>query len=133
MPIAILRGHSNQNNQKIIVVSHSWGTVLAYTALSFINKEIGQSPSDLLITLSSPLGTPYAHNDLYLIEATITDYVGSQLNSMNFNECTNCIPSDKTINYWAWRDVISGPFESFAYNSKDIQVDFDYDESRDQL
>lgn len=43
-------------NKKFILVSHSWGTVLAAIALGYLQSEYDVVP-DLFITLSSPLGS----------------------------------------------------------------------------
>lgn len=110
-------------NNKLVIVSHSWGTFLAYNALKLgSTEEALPIVCDLFITLGSPLGTqnlqtPTRSDDIVVL------YV-----SMKENELANHIaanPIDKPqkksvvynwINYWAWGDVLSGRISGPVYN-----------------
>ena len=112
------------DNKKFIIVSHSWGTVLAKLAL-----EYSQIKPDLFITLSSPLGSNNIHDfdgDIFWespdpqyplvvhvgsAQTKIADYVNG-LTADTYSRLGN--PSgqakySKWINYWDKGDIISGP------------------------
>ncbi len=111
-----------KSDKKFIVISHSWGTFLAYMALSYESTvEVPVEP-DLFITLSSPIGTYYAHKPpLYTGEIPVNIYIYDWLGTFKFNECSGCYPRAKRmINYWAWGDVISGPLHEFCDLAEDV-------------
>jgi hypothetical protein len=122
---------AQKESKKLIIVAHSWGTVLSYLALSSQSKQVPgkeQINVDLYITLGSPLGTGNAHdNSKYPEEMIVINYTTSWINRYDF--CDTCLPLvKKWINYWAWGDVISGPMQDFVPFSDypqwhDIQID----------
>ncbi|AXI99957.1 Por secretion system C-terminal sorting domain-containing protein [Cyclonatronum proteinivorum] len=110
------------NNAKLIVTGHSWGTLLSYVAMAQLRENIFV---DLYITLSSPLGTYFAHPLLTDLEFVIHGTTYSWLNELNFSNCYNCVPNiNRFINYWAYRDAISGPLgEGWDLRAEDVVVD----------
>jgi len=124
---ALLRQHYNSarsQGKKFIVVSHSWGTFLAYMALSYESTVADPIVCDLFITSGSPMGTYYAHDGLYPEEIAINGYVSTWLYALDFQSCTNCYPRTSVfVNYWAWGDLISGPLEDWAPLAENIKLD----------
>lgn len=116
---------AQRENKKFIVVSHSWGTFLAYMALSFESQATNPIHADLFITLSCPMGTYYAHAlPLYAPEILINGFVAQWMNGLKYSKCFNCYPSiDRWVNFWAWGDLISGPMKEYDSNVEDINVD----------
>lgn len=118
-------------NKRFIIVAHSWGTVLSYLALSSQSMQVDEIERvyvDLYITLGSPLGTDNAHEGFnYPEETTVITYTTGWTGQYSF--CETCLPlADTWINYWAWGDVISGPFDGFMpFSSRqdwdDMQID----------
>jgi hypothetical protein len=124
-------------NKKFIIVSHSWGTVLAKLALEYSKIE-----PDLFITLSSPLGSnnidefdtdifykygvyvgggQVQHIDIPVKEAQtwIDDFVNEQINDTYSSELGNPnfeVNKTKWINYWDKGDVISGTLKTGLNN-----------------
>ncbi len=99
----------------LVVVGHSWGTVLTYLALSLEAAEPDPLEVDLYITLSTPLGTRYGHGSTYPEEAVITDYVEDWFRDLAFE--TDAVHRPRAgafYNYWAWGDFISGPLAEFV-------------------
>lgn len=126
-------------NKKFIIVSHSWGTVLATWALQY---EQTVKP-DLFITLSTPLGSDNLPREPWYqailpeiftaapvcfkflpypgfysctvgdVEKKITDFVSKQRAKVKdkFSGIfpQNCIASERMLNYWDETDIISGP------------------------
>ncbi len=111
---------------KLIVVSHSWGTVLSYLALTRIQNEGIPFKCDLFITLSSPLGSMMGDcmgildptvpgaplNEEINVDFVVATYTDAQMllsgyfgnpDGENLDTVTEC------YNFWALGDVISGP------------------------
>ncbi|KGE72075.1 hypothetical protein [Spirochaeta lutea] len=111
----------------LVVVGHSWGTVLTYLALSLEAAEPDPLEVDLYITLSSPLGTRLGHPGTYPEEAVIDSYLEDWLETLNFETTSLFRPRAATmVNFWAWGDLISGPLEEFVpaeTGVTDIRVD----------
>ncbi len=93
---------------KLIVVSHSWGTVLAFLALRQVASQ--GIKAELLITLSSPL---YALKlpvpcdfdwGVSIYTAFWLDYYGCGKQGVL---CPLEVP--RWVNFWSWGDFISGP------------------------
>ena len=107
---------------KFIVVSHSWGTVLSYAALS--QEANGDNPirPDLLITLGSPLGIEWVPDrEQGFLEMLVEAYLNYQLDNLGFDFDDAASPNcDNFFNYWAWGDLISGPI---PYATLNIRVD----------
>jgi len=112
-------------DKSFIVVAHSWGTFLSYIALSLESVEQDPIYCDLYVTLGSPLGTSYAHEGvMYPEEILVNNYVNQWLFLLDFDDCTNCSPLvDRSVNYWLWGDVISGPLGSFLLTTENIKLD----------
>ncbi|OWY70602.1 hypothetical protein B7486_13365 [cyanobacterium TDX16] len=92
-------------DRKFIVISHSWGTVLSYAALTRLAQEGSPVHCDLLITLGSPLGT-----DQVPTFPTIRDATFDRLIQLGVYPSSVISPStDRWINYWTWADAFSGP------------------------
>lgn len=110
-----------EEKKKFIVVSHSWGTVLSYLALSFESQVSVPLECDLFITLSSPLGTEFVPIQSDCIDATmisnqIQNFVSMFFKIMDFSNCVNCYPKAKNwYNYWAHGDLISGPVKYYSF------------------
>jgi hypothetical protein len=116
---------SIDEKKKFIVISHSWGTILSYLALSYESTVQDPIKPDLFITLSSPLGTEFAHQKPpYYFEKLIMDYVSLWFIKLDFKSCDNCYPRvSRWVNYWAWGDLVSGPVDYYNIFSTNIQVD----------
>jgi len=125
----LIRQSDNATSQgkKFIVVSHSWGTYLTYVALA--NLSTGEDPviPDLYITLSSPLGSMWAHEGQpYYFEKQVIDYVVK----WNIELAWRGYPhSHRHVNYWAWGDAISGPLGQMLPDVEDVQVDVPTEET----
>jgi hypothetical protein len=118
-------------NKKFILITHSWGTVLAFLALNYAPSVL----PDLLITLSSPIGSKYVTNPpnylfwgpftvaflqnqlidgYYNLQKYLTELKMLPLQPINppfLNQ--EIYPEKKWINYWAMGDVFSGPLNGF--------------------
>ncbi len=114
---------AKKNGKKFIIVTHSWGTVLGTLALQYAPEVI----PDLIITLSSPLGsdnydnslntlfcTNYPLIDIYTvgeIQNFIEGYVGEKIQQTQ-QYMLPLNPSGlryvQWINYWDDGDIISG-------------------------
>lgn len=115
---------ARQAGKRFIIVAHSWGTVLTYLALSSQSRQVQEGERvyvDLYVTLGSPLGTEYAHGgNKYLEESTVIAFTHNWTDRYSF--CGNCLPLvTRWLNYWAWGDVISGPFDGFMPFSGNLQ------------
>jgi pimeloyl-ACP methyl ester carboxylesterase len=111
-----------KNTKKaFIVISHSWGTLLTYLALSLEP----QIKCDLYITLSSPLGTSSGLPDS--AEKTVRDYTDAKLVEMSFAILGTSYPHTRVFyNFWANGDLISGSLFGkipSAPNVHDVRVD----------
>ena len=134
---------AREEGKKFIVVSHSWGTVLSYLALAH-EYAAGNFYCDLFITLSSPLGTPYAlaeynkpfpnrwewlgmifeHFAVLPYTYTWLDNLGVDWDSVNVS-----LPSNVTWahNFWLHGDFISGPIpESMGFNNYQLDEENPY-------
>ncbi|MCP4218531.1 MAG: hypothetical protein GY765_28105 [bacterium] len=130
----LLEKHTEAQNtsKRLIIVAHSWGSVLSYLALSSQSQQADHPIDvDLYITLGSPLGTDNAHTGTnYPVETMVINYTRDWTDRYDF--CDTCLPLvDKWVNFWAWGDVISGPFQGFmpfdTHTSwSDIQIDTSY-------
>jgi hypothetical protein len=116
--------------KKFVLVTHSWGTVLGMLALQYIPN----IDPDLIITLSSPLGsqyvTNYDYNNFLISIAGINNIPGISVADVEFaitqfdqaqeNATINAlndlsrhpIKYHKWINYFDEGDIISGPILS---------------------
>lgn len=95
-------------HKQFIIVTHSWGTVLAFLALSYSNVT-----PDLFITLSTPLasqnidGLP-ALGSPSLVTSYLWKEVGDTIKTLSYLNRHN--PQyGMWINYWARGDLVSGP------------------------
>lgn len=112
--------NNKTDGKKFIVVAHSWGTVLSYYALSDLSTE-GIS-CDLYITLSCPLGVPYADPpnqwETWLAVYTLAKHIELAEDADN-----NWIGNPNALkhrNYWAWGDFISGPLGGQAIDDPPV-------------
>jgi Tol biopolymer transport system component len=118
---------ARDSNKKFIIVSHSWGTVLAYAALQHQSEDTKQLYCDLFITLGSPLGTYYArdYKSQGPSERIIGEYVDFYLKELHsFGLCNDYPRVKKHINYWTWGDIISGPVKKRIPFSEDFRVGY---------
>lgn len=112
-------------NKKLIIVSHSWGTFLSFMALASESQGTNPIKCDLFITLSSPIGTAYSSHRSKT-EDIINSYVNSWFTKLNYNITSGILPkAKKWINVWAWGDYISGPLKEINPAIQDIQVEGD--------
>ena len=115
---------SQQEGSRFIVVSHSWGTFLTYMALYYESTVDVPIICDLYVTLGSPLGTDYAHEGSWPEEVLVNDYVSDRLVELDFDSSTECYPrAVRSVNYWAWGDVISGPLGDYMPLAENVKVD----------
>jgi len=90
---------SKKNHSPLVVLSHSWGTVLAYIAISH-NKNI---VVDKFVTLGSPLN---AQN------GTVNAFTKDTLARWNINKISSPNNVRTWSNYWAQCDPISGSIQA---------------------
>jgi pimeloyl-ACP methyl ester carboxylesterase len=142
--VADLRSHLElahtaavNDHKKLIVVSHSWGTVLSRLALGMETTKTNPIICDLFVTLGSPLGTGNAFDSLSASQKILYRLAnGWQLflpgNDENLVIDTvalwetyrlpTAVPIvGRWLNYWAWGDVISGPLSQ----AENFRVDGD--------
>ena len=103
---AVLEGltkANKRNHSPLVVVSHSWGTVLAYIAISR-NKNI---VVDKFVTLGSPLN---AQN------GTVNAFTKETLARWNINKISSPQNVRTWTNYWAQCDPISGSIPAIKGN-----------------
>ncbi len=112
---------AKDSGKAFIVVSHSWGTFLSYTALSLEP----QIDCDLFITLSSPLGT--ASGLPASAEKIVRDYTDAKLAELSFDIAGSAYPNVKLFyNFRANGDLISGALTGkipAALTVHDVKVD----------
>lgn len=120
--------YAEAQGKPLVVVGHSWGTVLTYLALSLEAAEADPLEVDLYITLSTPLGTRYGHGGTYPEEAVIIEYIEDWFRDLIFE--TDAVRRPRAgafYNYWAWGDFISGPLAAFVPAETEV-VDVRIDE-----
>ncbi len=109
------KAYADRVGKPLVVVAHSWGTVLTYLALSLEAAEADPLEVDLYITLSTPLGTRFGHGSTYPEERVISDYVDDWFERLSFVSDGSMRPAAaQFVNYWAWGDLISGPVAGFV-------------------
>ena len=119
---------AQEQGKRFIVVSHSWGTFLAYVALSLASSGYdGGTPvhCDLYITLGSPLGTQHVNDPSPNLDGTVLSYVWEKLREFDSILDPDDRPNAETwVNYWAWGDEFSGPLRKQAPYVQDNSVDW---------
>jgi hypothetical protein len=109
---AILEGFtklSQKNHGPLVVIAHSWGTVLAYIAISRNPKIV----VDKFVTLGSPLN---AQN------GTVSDYTKNTLAGWSIDNVAALNNVKTWANYWGRCDVISGPIDVLKKNNIAIET-----------
>lgn len=96
----------NQNGTSLMVLAHSWGTVLSYIAMY---KNPSTISVDKFITLGSPLDAQ--SSILYIPISTFTNNV---LHGNSITEVDNLPNVTQWHNYWADCDPISGPITALV-------------------
>ena len=108
---------ARDQDKKLILVAHSWGTFLANAALGYAtNDPLGggreferMGSLDLFVPLGSPLG----HQQIALSPAEyfLTAYVDHVKELVEEELGQVQVPQGigRIVNYWAWGDIISGP------------------------
>lgn len=126
---------AQSKNKKFVIVAHSWGTVLSYTALTRINIKV-----DLFITLGSPLGSmnAYSHwipalgriltsgnTNLTFPDGTyvVPYYTNLHLNEAGINKISKLPGISRWVNFWDWGDIFSGPLNNADSDIEDIRMD----------
>ena len=111
---AVLEGFtklSQKNHGPLVVVAHSWGTVLAYIAISR-NTKISV---DKFVTLGSPLN---AQSDL------VKGFTNDTLARWNIGSVTALQNVKTWTNYWEGCDVISGSIDVLKKNNITIDTNW---------
>ncbi len=122
-------GDAKDSGGTLIVVAHSWGTVLSYLALAL--ESSGDDPiiCDLFITLSSPLGAGNAGSTVNIPDMAVSAYSEAWLEDLGFDIGGALYPRARSfINYWAWGDAVSGPLSNLVpaeAGVRDVRVDVD--------
>jgi hypothetical protein len=93
-------------NKKFILVTHSWGTVLATIALGYLQDEYEVVP-DLFITLSSPLGSI---NNTDNLDETFWTYDTDFSLFEPYEWIVNLISNTETNTVESWQNYIFGYF-----------------------
>jgi hypothetical protein len=125
-------------HKKLVVVAHSWGTVLSYLALASAQAAEAQGGQhvrvDLLVMLSSPLATenvdyrsaalwcPVLFDPIAISACVIAEGGANALyddiilftDGWRFQQNPSFLTPrvGSVYNYWAWNDCISGPLNS---------------------
>lgn len=124
-------------NKNFVLVTHSWGTVLGFLGLQYCQNRFDAQYDivpDLVITLSSPLGT--GHRDFNLsdpffppllspVVSIMTDLVSEYTDTMI--DITHLYSRDYYnspkfkfwINYYSFGDIISGPINTVLNEAED--------------
>ncbi|MEO1022110.1 MAG: choice-of-anchor D domain-containing protein [Bacteroidota bacterium] len=106
-----------RNDVKLFIIAHSWGTFLTYASL--LESESSINP-DLVIFLSSPMGTEYVRNRLplfpfsevtFLAEESVRIVVNTWFGRLDLGKVSDDQLADRIMNYWAYGDIISGPIK----------------------
>ncbi len=98
---------ANRRGQAFIIVAHSWGSVLAYRAISELWGHNQLKPDSIrkVVTLGSP------------IDAQNSAYKATAFNYLNWAGPSAVIgPAESWTNFWIEKDSISGPIESLDDN-----------------
>jgi hypothetical protein len=126
----VQRKAADEHHRKLFVVSHSWGTVLSYLAMATDAVDPQPTRVDLLINLSSPLGTgnvdflsagwcfitpdpincvnaEQTANGIHDVIRTFTDGWRAIVNPQSLKPRAGAV-----WNFWAWGDFVSGPLNS---------------------
>lgn len=114
----LVAGMARRDNKPFVIVSHSWGSVLAYRAIDelFRNGKLQKGEVDQLITLGSPLNSSnlvYRTKVCQHIDWRGASPIGG--------------PVREWQNYWIKEDKISNSIPELSEN--DIQLP--YSETRD--
>jgi len=103
----------------IVLVAHSWGTILAHVALSELDQE-GFSPDAVTVVaaLGSPIGAQCANPIRLAVLATEAGTPGARLIG---NEQA-AIPATAAtwLNVWTQTDILSGPVETADQNLRTL-------------
>lgn len=92
-----------EGDRPFVVIGHSWGSVLAYLALA----EDQDIECDVLITLSSPLGT---ESGVSADETKVREFTDKKLDDAGLDIATGDFPRAKSfLNIYCNGDLISGP------------------------
>jgi hypothetical protein len=106
-----------EENKKLILIAHSWGTFLANAALGYATNDPVEGGSeldrmgglDLWLALGSPLGhRQVLFNPTEGLLAYYLDYVKNVLQA-DLGRVPPPQGIQRIVNYWAWGDIISGP------------------------
>lgn len=136
----ILRSEYNRAksaNKHFMMVAHSWGTVLGYLALQYCQNEFDPRYDvvpDLVITLSSPMGTSYRSLNLpdpffppllapvvAVMMAVVDEYTAAMIDLAHaYSDAYRSAPKFKSwINYHSSGDIISGPVGNLIEEAED--------------
>jgi len=104
--IRSLSAEAKASNRSFVIISHSWGTVLAAETLAEMDSNGEDISVDQLVTLASPLGAPF-------YSAAINDVIADS----NFFQTPRRAKFVKNwLNYYSQRDVISHSLSLADYN-----------------
>ncbi len=114
---------AQEEDKKLILVAHSWGTFLANAALGYATNEQPEGgpefdrmgPLDLFIAMGSPLG--HQQVSFNPTEYLLTSFVDHVKNLVQEERGLVQVPKgiQSIVNYWAWGDIISGPLSNTAW------------------
>lgn len=126
--------YTSNNNAKLIVIGHSWGTFLTYVALGELSDSV---EVDLYIMLSSPIGTIFRKGDIWFglpdEDAKIIDLatklgiigkVNSVQNQIGVTIEDLEINANRIINWWVRGDLISGPVVELNSSYEDRYIHY---------
>ena len=113
---------ARDNNQKLVIVGHSWGAFLSYAALAV---DVSSDPviPDLFLSLGSPLGTqnslPFPSVEYLASWTAVTTYVNAWVLNLGIEFATPAATA--VYNIWAPGDLISGPLLSSQFNTPSLE------------
>ncbi len=121
---------AKSEDKRLVIVAHSWGTVLTFLALAL--ESAGNDPiaSDLYVTLGSPIGAGNVVSAPDFMSTAVSglvrDYTAGWIAGvLSSGNCMTCLPkiNGSWKNYWAITDYLSGPLSPTFAPVIDTQVD----------
>ena len=116
---------AQDDDKAFVIVTHSWGGLLACAALELESQGDDPIVCDLLLISACPLATGHAHDPpLYELEETVIDYVQRTMAPLEIDADTHfTFQTGRCVNYWAWSDLLSGPMVGWVDGVEDVKLD----------
>ena len=95
--VKLLLRRANKTGDRVLLIGHSMGAVIAYDALWQLSREENTTPVDLFLTLGSPLGLNYVQRRLLGGSSKERTYPGGIELWENVSATGDLISLDKTV------------------------------------